>query len=427
MSIPTLDPDGQAREALASAVTSFGPRILSNPQMLENVFTDLLPDAPREVSILVAAAQVDVAAMLQDRIAQHMDPDTAVRLTSSALGERRGLDGVACLWATTEFARALGHPVSEAAPPPPPEPETGRVASDRGWEPESEVPRESAPPPPPPPPPPTDTPPPSDGMRPPAGSAPDDQTVTQGPGPSGSAGFPPRAPRSGEAPQGPGTGEPPLPTSSRRRLVIPGAVALVVLVVVLVVVLAGHHGPQHHDTTTTTVTTSPPTTAPSTTVPPTTAPAIQTLYNLAPGDDQDPTTCAPFEKVSTAEAATVRLGLRCADPDLNDYVYGLQFDNAADYGAGVANFNSFYGFDANTADTSCPPSTGTQGLESYGFSDDNLPATSGQVLECFFEPSLDGYFYMWTLPTQNSFLWTFNTNFSDIESWWSGGFPDPQF
>jgi hypothetical protein len=174
-------------------------------------------------------------------------------------------------------------------------------------------------------------------------------------------------------------------------------------------------------TTTPPQTTNPPTSVVTTTVP---VAQVQTLYNLVPGDDQDPTTCAPFENISAAEEATVKLGLRCADPDLSDYVYGLQFDSPADYVAGVDNFNSFYNFDAATADTSCPPA-GTQGIEEYGFSDDGLPAISGQVLECY--EDLGGFFYMWTLPTENAFMWTFNTTASNLSSWWSEGSADPQF
>jgi len=198
-----------------------------------------------------------------------------------------------------------------------------------------------------------------------------------------------------------------------------------VLVAVLVVVLTGHHGKNTLATTTTTHTTSPPTTTPSTSVTTTTGVVTQTLYNLTPGDDQNPTTCAPFENISSTEAATVKLGLRCEDPDLTAYVYGLQFDSSADFQAGVASFNSFYGFDPANAASSCPPATGTQGEQEYGFSDAGLPAISGQVVECF--EDLGGFFYMWTLPSQDAFLWTFNLNASNVESWWSGGNPDPQF
>ena len=41
---PPFDEQGEAHEALNSAVASYGPRILQNPQVLRNVVTDLLPD-----------------------------------------------------------------------------------------------------------------------------------------------------------------------------------------------------------------------------------------------------------------------------------------------------------------------------------------------------------------------------------------------
>ena len=285
MSTVHLDPGGQAREALASAVANFGPQILSNPQMLENVFRDLLPDSPREVSILVTAAQADVATLLQDRVAQHMDPDTAVRLTASVLGERRALDATACQWATAEFARALGYTITEAAAMTP----TDRLADDvsdvRGWGQESmaapaegaalaggaaagDAPAGDAP----------------AGAQPagatpasgatPAGATPatgfagageDDRTRTQGIGQPHEGGlFTPAAAAGGAAAAaGGGAGKPPV---DRRRLLLgAGAVAVVVLVVVVVLLVGNKPKPSSDVTTTTRPTTTTHTTSPPTT------------------------------------------------------------------------------------------------------------------------------------------------------------------
>ncbi|MDP9072620.1 MAG: hypothetical protein M3N98_00350, partial [Actinomycetota bacterium] len=111
MSVQSWDRGGEAHDALRSAVENYGPRVLSNAPMLSNLFKDLLPDSPREASLLVQAAEADIATTLAEQIGQHIDPDTAIRLTAAALGERRAIDPTACLWATTEFALIMGYQV----------------------------------------------------------------------------------------------------------------------------------------------------------------------------------------------------------------------------------------------------------------------------------------------------------------------------
>jgi len=116
---PVWDPSGKSRDALRSIVADFGTRALSTPSILENVLHDLLPDSPRQVSLIVAAGGASVAASLQEHIANGMDPETAVRLASAQLAEQTPYDAAGCRWVTAEFALALGHPVPDepAAPP----------------------------------------------------------------------------------------------------------------------------------------------------------------------------------------------------------------------------------------------------------------------------------------------------------------------
>ena len=73
-----LDPQGEARQALAAAVKDYGPGVLSNPSLLGNLFKDLLPGAPREASLLVAAAEAGASSMLEQQVAG-VGPDAAVR------------------------------------------------------------------------------------------------------------------------------------------------------------------------------------------------------------------------------------------------------------------------------------------------------------------------------------------------------------
>jgi hypothetical protein len=89
--------------------------VLSNPQILSNLFKDLLPDSPREAFVLVTAAEGDVAGMLRERVGQQLDPTSAVRLTATTLGEHCPIEPAASLWATTAFAEALGYRVLESS------------------------------------------------------------------------------------------------------------------------------------------------------------------------------------------------------------------------------------------------------------------------------------------------------------------------
>ncbi len=116
-----LDTQGEAREALSSMVTDYSKRVLSDPRMLSNLVTDLLPDLPRERSLLVTAAESDIAGDLTRHVEEHhLDPDTAVQLVARSLTDRRALDPAASTWVTTEYAQALGyHPRSGGAAPPP--------------------------------------------------------------------------------------------------------------------------------------------------------------------------------------------------------------------------------------------------------------------------------------------------------------------
>src|SRR6266568_7279862 len=76
----------EARAALNAIVTDpqHGVGALSSAQTMSNLLKDLLPDAPREKSILVAAAEAGLAGTLRQHVDQGMDPDTAIRLTASS-------------------------------------------------------------------------------------------------------------------------------------------------------------------------------------------------------------------------------------------------------------------------------------------------------------------------------------------------------
>ena len=104
-----MDAQGEAREALRTAVASYGQRVLNDPHVLGNLVADLLPDLPRERSLLTAGAEAGIAAEMMRYVHnQHIDPDTAVQLAARTLAERRAIDPAASMWVASEYAQALG-------------------------------------------------------------------------------------------------------------------------------------------------------------------------------------------------------------------------------------------------------------------------------------------------------------------------------
>ena len=81
------DAQGEAQAALRAIVADprYGPAALSNAQTMTSLLKDMLPDAPRESSVLVAASEVGVAGMLQSNISQGMDQATASRLAAGLI------------------------------------------------------------------------------------------------------------------------------------------------------------------------------------------------------------------------------------------------------------------------------------------------------------------------------------------------------
>ena len=116
------DEGDEAQKALRSIVSNpaYGVAALSSAPMMANLLKDLLPDAPREVSILVAAAEAGVAGNLRDRVSQGMDVGTASAVVAGSFAASTPFRPEACTWAVGEIARALG--LSSAAPSPAPGP-----------------------------------------------------------------------------------------------------------------------------------------------------------------------------------------------------------------------------------------------------------------------------------------------------------------
>src|SRR5258708_19148966 len=69
------DAQGEAQAALRTIVADprYGPAALSSSQTMGNVLKDLLPDAPREANVLVAASDPGLAHSLRHHPSQCMD------------------------------------------------------------------------------------------------------------------------------------------------------------------------------------------------------------------------------------------------------------------------------------------------------------------------------------------------------------------
>jgi hypothetical protein len=98
------------REALRTIVADpeHGGGALSNPSMMSNLLKDLLPDAPRETNLLVAAAEANLSGMLREQVAQGIDAGSAIRLAAASLSATTHFTDTACTWVATELAAALG-------------------------------------------------------------------------------------------------------------------------------------------------------------------------------------------------------------------------------------------------------------------------------------------------------------------------------
>jgi hypothetical protein len=128
MATTPWDAQGEARAALRTIVddSRYGPAALSNAQTMTNLLKDMLPDAPRESSVLVAASEAGVVGILQTHLSNGMDLATASRLAAGSFENQTALTPEACHWAVGAFASALRldaiRPVPVPAPVPAPVP-----------------------------------------------------------------------------------------------------------------------------------------------------------------------------------------------------------------------------------------------------------------------------------------------------------------
>jgi len=122
----------EARAALRAIVSdpAHGPAALDNAQVMANLLSDYLPDAPRETSVLTAASSAGLPSILRGHVAEGMDTKTAITLAAAALGSSTALTPEACTWTASELAAPLGLNPDPLSPKPPETPDlpAGRAA-----------------------------------------------------------------------------------------------------------------------------------------------------------------------------------------------------------------------------------------------------------------------------------------------------------
>src|ERR1700683_732022 len=111
----------EAGAALRSIVSdpSLGPSILDDSRVTANVLQDLLPNAPKESGLIVAAVDAGLPALLRSYRSQGLDFLTAVSLAASSFAVRTAFPPEACGWVASELANALGFPGATGPAPAP--------------------------------------------------------------------------------------------------------------------------------------------------------------------------------------------------------------------------------------------------------------------------------------------------------------------
>jgi hypothetical protein len=382
------------RQALHAIVTDpdYGAAALSSTRIMTNLLNDMLPDAPREKSVLIGAADARIAEILIDRTGHGLDPSLAINQAASSLAAATVFPRDVCDWVATELAVALGiiagqelpqHPGPGQGPDPDrpgPGPGDGREATTTG---RGGTRREDQ------------------GRR-----DQDDVTI-----------VPDREPAT--VPEGGGPERRQRGLSPRLRTTLIAGGGLVAAAVVVIAIAAWPspapplpHKHHHH--------TSP---SPSPSPSPTPSPSVEALTTIMnPAGAAPVATACSTAPLQGLDPATLTSRLYCthaAQP--NVVVWAYQFDSSSDYQAGVGELNKTLKFNPATASKSCPPPSGHSNGDTGWKSGSNYPDRTGQNIECYTagggEPVI-----VWTMPSQDViFLAEYKvkgTPMTNLIAWW---------
>jgi hypothetical protein len=364
----------EVRTALRTIVSDpqFGVRALSSSRVMTNMLKDLLPDAPAETGVLVAAAEAGLAQSLQNNVAQGMDVQTAVSLSASAFQARTSFTPEACRWVAGELATALGLAPSGWA-------DLGQADSGIGAKATAE--------------------------RSPIGqnwAAPGQQLPAPPTVPSPPADSPtllPVPPRRA-------------PLSRVRWIIGATAAAIVAAGVILAVALSHNGGSAASPTTSSPAVSSTPASA--------TEPLARIIApNVTPQGVQLKD-CQPDSKFAR------KVGLQnftastfCLTNATHIVFWAFQFDTASHYLAALKQLLNYTGFDSLTVHGGCPPQAGSKAGRTTWYDKPKYQAKS-QTLYCF----EDGVYpkYIWTLPEQDVLFLSLNgqrnSSFVSVDRFW---------
>jgi hypothetical protein len=402
----------EARAALNAIVTDpdYGVAALSSPRTMSSLLKDLLPDAPREKVILVAAAEAGLADTLRQHVYQGMDTNTAIRLSASSFSSTTPFTPEACIWVTNEIATALGIRRGSGVPlgfyagqsmptqvapvpgyPPRQQPTQGfgyGQASGYGYgqpgygyaQPDGYGYGQQG----------------GYGIQQPARHGPAVPTAAMGPmGPYG------------PNPGGPGgPGGPLKPRRSRHGWLIGGSIVAVIIVAAVVAVGLSRGGAAKTPTAATPRSTQPnPSPSLSLTHPPGTD-ALATIMNLTGAGARPLGTECVTAKLFGLNPETLDARIFCHHTTAaNMVVWGYQFDNSADYRAGLAHINHYVGFDQVKPGIRCPPPSGSVAGKDGWHTIHNPKYHAfrrGQNVECLIDAHKP--VIIWTMPTQDVFF-----------------------
>jgi hypothetical protein len=470
MTDTSYDQSGAARQALLEIYRDYGTAGLDNDVVVNQLLPDLLPNSPREASVVRAAASVGVAGLLNARFAAHMPVDSAVRDVASLMMQRHALDQFACLWIVTEYSTVLGHPLAVptsipsqrdqpvtsappafAAPapfavPPPaaPVPPASATQLDSGYgqpgyAPAAPYQQPSYPQSPTPPYRPTSTPPYQQTSTPPypqspAPQSPAPQYPPTTPFPASTpAGFTPATPGGYAAPTG-GAYQPPYAPpvynpgggggSSKTGLIIALVVVAVLVIgggITAIVLAGGKKSPPHGNPSTPVSVSVSPSVSPS---PESPSPTVVPLDTILPKDvdasadcDEDPSGDLPEHGVGVIK------NYSCTEPSGSTLpgalVFAYQMKDKASYDATWKALNAQLSFDptdSHLADR-CPSSSTAGGLTTW-HKGDNGPDLG--ALECW-AATKGGYVYMWGWEDYQSIFIVHGTDSQSkdaVDTWW---------
>ncbi len=106
------DSHGEAAAALARVVRGFGVPVLSQPDLLEGLLNDDVPQLPREVAMLTEAARHGIARLLAERVGQGIAAQAAASLAAAEITSRSAIDVAGARWAARVFADVAGYEVT---------------------------------------------------------------------------------------------------------------------------------------------------------------------------------------------------------------------------------------------------------------------------------------------------------------------------